>query len=287
MEFLELSLLTNCSFPAVLPLFLQPPTEKVHQIIARTALFVNKNGGQSEIILRVKQGDNPTFGFLMPDHHLHAYFKYLVEHPELVHTELDEKSQDGRKRAGSEHDNSNSAGGALSLLGSIYGEDEDGDDAVNPSATVNTEKVESVEIAVKDEPVSRKSSLFNKDNVPAVKKNSSIISLKPKSLKSTKKDGSLHSASEDKSKNDEIGAISKLPIVEPPPEFKRLIDKLVEFVMRNGKQFEATLLEQDSKHMRFPFLLPSNQYHPYYIKALQDALEVCFSVSFLSFGNLL
>ena len=51
---------------------LQPPSEKVHQIIARTALFVSQHGGQSEIVLRVKQGSNPTFGFLMPDHHLHA-----------------------------------------------------------------------------------------------------------------------------------------------------------------------------------------------------------------------
>ncbi|KAL8509907.1 hypothetical protein ACS0TY_016940 [Phlomoides rotata] len=253
-----------------------PPTEKVHQIIARTALFVSKNGGQTEIVLRVKQGNNPAFGFLMPDHHLHAYFKYLVEHPELVHSEFDEKSQDERKKTGSEHNNSNSAGGALSLLGSVYGsgEDEDGDDAVNPSATHDTEKVESVENAVKDEPISRKPILFNKENVPAVKKNSSIFAFKPKSLKSTKKDSSgLYSSVEDKSKNNEIGATSKPPILEPPPEFKRLIEKLVEFVMRNGKQFEATLLEQDSKHMRFPFLLPSNQYHPYYIKALQAAQE--------------
>lgn len=253
-------------------------------------MFVSKNGGQSEIILRVKQGDNPTFGFLMPDHHLHAYFKYLVDHPELMHTEFDEKSQDKMKKAGNEHDNLNSVGGALSLLGSVYGsgEDEDGDDAVNPSATHNSEKVESVKNTVKDEPISKKLFLFNKENVPAVKKNSSIVAFKPKSLKSSKKDGSsgLYSAAEDKAKNDEIGSTSKPPIVEPPPEFKRLIDKLVEFVMRNGKQFEATLLEQDSKHMRFPFLLPSNQYHPYYTKVLQAAQEVCFSVSFFNyFGN--
>ncbi|KAK2991705.1 hypothetical protein RJ640_019497 [Escallonia rubra] len=42
----------------------------------------------------------------------------------------------------------------------------------------------------------------------------------------------------------------------------------------NGKQFEAVLAEQDSAHERFPFLLPSNQYHPYYLKALQNAQEV-------------
>lgn len=261
-------------------LFFQPPTEKIHQIIARTAIFVSKHGGQSEIILRVKQGDNPTFGFLMPDHHLHAYFRYLVEHPELLHSEIDEKSQDERKKAGGEHNNSNGVGGALSLLGSVYGsgEDEDGDDAVNPSFSHDAKKVESMENAAKDESISRKPILSNKEKVPAVKKNSSIIASKPKSVKGIKKEDNsgLFSAAEEKSKNYDIGATSKSLISEPPPELKRLIDKLVEFIMRNGKQFEATLIEQDSKHERFPFLLPSNQYHPCYLKSLQTAQEVCF-----------
>ncbi|KAH6775768.1 hypothetical protein C2S52_013329 [Perilla frutescens var. hirtella] len=250
-----------------------PPTEKVHQIIARTATFVSKHGGQTEIILRVKQGDNPTFGFLMPDHHLHAYFRYLVEHPELLHTEIGDKSQDERKTAGSEHNYPGNVGGALSLLGSVYGsgEEEDGDDA---SPSHDAKIMDSVETAVKDESISRKPILSNKDKVPAVKKNSSIIGSKPKSVKGIKKEDNsgLFSAAEEKLKNHGIGATSK-QILEPPPELKRLIDKLVEFVMRNGKQFEATLLEQDSKLERFSFLLPSNQYHSYYLNALQASQE--------------
>ncbi|XP_057795273.1 uncharacterized protein LOC131011514 isoform X2 [Salvia miltiorrhiza] len=253
-----------------------PPTEKIHQIIARTAIFVSKHGGQSEIILRVKQGDNPTFGFLMPDHHLHTYFRYLVEHPELLHPEIDEKSQDERKMVGTEHKDSGNIGGALSLLGSVYGsgEDEDGDDAVNASPSQDAKNKESVETAAKDESISGKSILSKKDKVPAVKKNTSIIGSKHKSVKGIKKEDSsgLFSAKDEKLRNHGIGATSK-PILEPPPELKRMVDKLVEFVMRNGRQFEATLLEQDSKLERFPFLLSSNQYHPYYLKALEAAQE--------------
>ncbi|BAT74549.1 hypothetical protein VIGAN_01223900 [Vigna angularis var. angularis] len=37
-----------------------PPNEKIYQIISRTAMFVCKHGSQSEILLRVKQGDNPN-----------------------------------------------------------------------------------------------------------------------------------------------------------------------------------------------------------------------------------
>lgn len=256
---------------------MQPPTEKVHQIIARTAIFVSKHGGQTEIILRVKQGDNPTFGFLMPDHHLHAYFRYLVEHPELLHPEIDEKCQDERKTVGTEHMDSSNTGGALSLLGSVYGsgEDEDGDDAVNASPSHDAKNMESVETAAKDESISGKSILSKKDKVPAVKKNASVIGSKHKSVKGTKKEDNfgLFSTKEEKLRNHGIGATSK-PIVEPPPELKRMVDKLVEFVLRNGRQFEATLLEQDSKLERFPFLLSSNQYNPYYLKALEAAQEV-------------
>ncbi|XP_042060168.1 protein suppressor of white apricot-like isoform X1 [Salvia splendens] len=246
-----------------------PPAEKVHHIIARTAIFVSKHGGQSEIILRVKQGDNPTFGFLMPDHHLHTYFRYLVEHPELLHPEIDEKSQNGRKM-GTEHNNSGNTGGALSFLGSVYGsgEDEDTDDGVNASLSHAAKNMESVEIAAKDK--SGKSILSKKDKVPALK-NTSIIGSKRKSVKGSKKEDNS-GAKEEKLRNHGIGATSK-PIVEPPPELKRMVDKLVEFITRNGRQFEATLLEQDSKLERFPFLLSSNQYHSYYVKALEAAQE--------------
>ncbi|KAG8386102.1 hypothetical protein BUALT_Bualt03G0114100 [Buddleja alternifolia] len=268
-----------------------PPTEKVHQIIARTALFVSKHGGQSEIILRVKQGDNPTFGFLMPGHYLHAYFRFLVEHPELLHSQFDGKSQDEGKKVDSEHNNSNTITGSLSLLGSIYGsgEEEEGNDTaktekdvsqdnvgnVNHTSSDSLKKMESQANATKDEPVPKKPILSNKDKVLTVKKNSLIAASKSGSVKSKEEKSQSFSAAADKAKSSAMGGTSKIEplIIEPPTELKRLIDKIVEFIMRNGKHFEATLIEQDRKHGRFPFLLPSNQYHSYYLKILQTAQE--------------
>lgn len=49
------------------------------QIIAQTANFVRGAGRQSIFVLRVKQGGNPKFAFLMPDNPLHPYFQWLVE----------------------------------------------------------------------------------------------------------------------------------------------------------------------------------------------------------------
>ncbi|XP_075486895.1 uncharacterized protein LOC142526409 isoform X3 [Primulina tabacum] len=286
---MDFSLLCLCTVAS----FFQPPTEKVHQIIARTAMFASKHGGQSEIILRVKQGDNPTFGFLMPDHHLHSYFRFLVEHPELLHSEHNEKSQGETKDVHGEHHNTNGVGGALSLLGSAYGsgEEEDSDcnanteyelsqdnsNSVNSLVSHGSKKVESNADVAKDVLISRNTTPSIKEKVFSVKKNSSISASKSGNLEGPKKNGKSgsFSATAEKTGSSSLGIPSKIEpiILEPPPELKGLIDKIVEFVTRNGRQFEATLIEQDTKHGRFPFLLPSNQYNSYYLKVLQSAQE--------------
>ncbi|KAH7544412.1 hypothetical protein JRO89_XS15G0163500 [Xanthoceras sorbifolium] len=267
-----------------------PPTEKVHQIIARTAMFVSKHGGQSEIVLRVKQGDNPTFGFLMPDHHLHDYFRFLVDHPELL-------SEENKMDSELEQTSGAGRGGALSLLGSVYGsgEDEDGADedapelkrngsedavaAANATVLNQSERTTSPAIvAGKDETVSKLSLLPLKEKMPLIKRNQSISTVKTRTSSGMKKDGDALGSvglAADKSQVSASPSMSKVepPIVEPPSDVKRVIDKIVEFVLRNGKEFEAVLVEQDRKHGRFPFLLPSNLYYPYYRKVVRKAEE--------------
>lgn len=246
-------------------------------------MFVSKHGGQSEIVLRVKQGDNPTFGFLMPDHHLHAYFSFLVDHPELLSEE--NKTNSGLDAGG---------GGALSLLGSVYGtgEDEDGANedapelkrnesdeaacAVNVSFSNGSEQTEpSGNVSGKDETVSKHSLASRKEKVPLIKKNQSITVVKARTSSGTKKEGDT---AVDKSKTSALPRMSKadLPVFEPPSDMKRAVDKIVEFILRNGKEFEAVLVEQDRKYGRFPFLLPSNLYYPYYLKVLHKAEESKF-----------
>ncbi|KAL3355727.1 hypothetical protein AABB24_016746 [Solanum stoloniferum] len=279
-----------------------PPTEKLHQIIARTALFVSKHGGQSEIVLRVKQGNNPTFGFLMPDHGLHAYFRFLVDHPELLQSDSDLNAQSEGTKTSNEHKEHDGGGGALSMLGSVYGfgEDEDPANGDDPGSRVSSVQVESLDTSNISHPLERAESSSkafengeketdekgsthslrsskDKENVPSLKKNNLVSASKSGSRSSMRKESDFSSsAAAEKTKTDisGLGAVSKTgPMMEPPFELKRLIDKIVEFILRNGKQFESTLMEQDSKHGRFPFLIPSNQYHPYYLKVLQKAQE--------------
>ncbi|KAK9092032.1 hypothetical protein Syun_026943 [Stephania yunnanensis] len=270
-----------------------PPMEKLHQIMARTALFVSKHGGQSEIVLRVKQGDNPTFGFLMPDHHLHPYFRFLVDHPELLSPD---KSQDKDEKAMQEqNEKEDVAGEALSLLGSVYGsvEDEDADAQSSdskdnePGNSPDTANVTPDHVAASLGPLTGKDEaapkqqppLTSKENFTIPKKTSSVNVVHSGAVKVKKRAGESSvkiPVSADKAKvSTNISSTSKseLIIVEPPSDMKRVIEKIVEYIMKNGKEFEAVLMEQDTTNRRFPFLLASNQYHPYYLKVLLNAQE--------------
>lgn len=281
--------------------FVQPPTEKLHQIIARTAIFVSKNGGQSEIVLRVKQGDNPTFGFLMPDHHLHAYFRFLIDHPHFLRTDLDSsRTQEEKKTENQEDEACVAAGGALSLLGSIYGSGEEDDGAVQVDSkgmesctsevvanAMLTHKLEqresSASKASEGKEAIKRPAAAAKEKVTSIKRNHlPNVAIVNAALGRKAGDSSASRTSvTSKPQNSQLGISSARPLILEPPTFlKRMMDKIVEFILRNGKEFEAVLIEQDKTNGRFPFLLSSNQYHSYYLKLLQEAREVMFPYDF-------
>ncbi|KAG9159970.1 hypothetical protein Leryth_005728 [Lithospermum erythrorhizon] len=230
----------------------------------------------------------------MPDHQLHPYFRFLVDHPEYLHSAVDANLQDeniennGNKR-------SDSVGGALSLLGSAYdsGEDEDATEAEQDSnrtlnglgvisvGSVASQAVDKSKLspgALENREASTKHSLaFQKGKPPLIKKNPSVNTFRAESSTSVKnfdRSSSCPPVTE-KFSNYSIGSISRTEslIVEPPSDMKKTVDKIVDFIVKNGKQFETTLIEQDRKHGRFPFLLQSNLYHPYYSSVVQKVQE--------------
>lgn len=253
--------------------------------MARTAIFVSEHGGQSEIVLRVKQGNNPTFGFLMPDHHLHVYFRYLVDHPQILKHHTDSPKMEEDKSS-----NHTSESGALSLLGSVYGTGDD-DDAALRTEVKETEHQNLVALGNATTPMKAE----NGESPPAVLGNDGAIKLpsyagtkvKPLSVKKMfsgnatlipvsrkTEDGGLSLAKEMTQSSHKETDDLKSSILEPPSLLKRTMEKIVEFIVRNGKQFEAILIEQDRNFGRFPFLLSANQYHSYYLKLFEEALEV-------------
>ncbi|UYV68252.1 SFSWAP [Cordylochernes scorpioides] len=57
---------------------LQPSTMREFAIIEKTAQFVSQQGGQMEIFIKMKQGNNPQFCFLSFEDPLNPFYKWLV-----------------------------------------------------------------------------------------------------------------------------------------------------------------------------------------------------------------
>lgn len=57
----------------------QPETQKLNAIIIKTALFISRQGGQMEVLIKAKQANNQQFSFLSIDGELHPYYKHVLE----------------------------------------------------------------------------------------------------------------------------------------------------------------------------------------------------------------
>ncbi|GKV38768.1 hypothetical protein SLEP1_g46644 [Rubroshorea leprosula] len=213
----------------------------------------------------------------MPDHPLHPYYRFLVDHQEL----LSGKSQE----EGIKFETSSvGGGGALSLLGTTYGfgEDEEGAGVNSPEHERNTSvEAGSVNKTLQSEAEQKEPSLIldGKDQAvpkysPPLKGKASVLKRNPSMWTSEmRKENDGNTADKSRASALPVTSEVELPVVEPPSDLKRVVDKIVHFIMKNGKEFESVLAEQDVRHGRSPFLMPANQYHPYYRKVLQKAEE--------------
>lgn len=175
--------------------------------------------------------------------------------------------------------------GALSLLGSVYGTGDEDESILRKeikeiepfnlaSTPVDSEHVESSTIVLGTEESSKHSfSTGVNENLLTTMK---TISGNVATIAGTGKAGDgYQSLSVEKAQNfQEDTACVEPSILDPPSFLKLTIEKAVEFIVRNGKQFEAILVDQDRNIGRFPFLLSANQYHSYYLKILEEAQEL-------------
>lgn len=54
------------------------------------------------------------------------------------------------------------------------------------------------------------------------------------------------------------------PPIVPPKEVQSVIEKLVQFVAKNGPNFEQKVKEKEGKNEKFGFLYPWSPHHTYY-----------------------
>lgn len=57
-----------------------PTSQREHDVLERTLDFVIANGDRSEVMLRMKQAQNPNFAFLMPSSERNRYYMFLKKY---------------------------------------------------------------------------------------------------------------------------------------------------------------------------------------------------------------
>ncbi|CAF0718364.1 unnamed protein product [Brachionus calyciflorus] len=226
-----------------------PETVKLNQLIVKTASFVAKQGLQAEILLKTKQSTNSQFNFLNYGDQLHAYYKHLInlirnnsinpffylqqeiENPPPNSTQEVEKKVSNSENESSEND-----------------EDDDEDNYLHPllSKALNRSVSEASFSQIQDTNLSHlKNEQINIEE--------SLIEEKQQQQQDGK----------DVKENVENMIVeNELVIEEPSGNEKIVIDKLAEYVSRNGVEFEENLRKKND--LRFEFLNKEHKFYNYY-----------------------
>lgn len=232
-----------------------PSTMKIHAIIEKTSLFVSEQGGQMEIIIKMKQHANPQFAFMHLDNPLHPYYKHLVK-------EIKSGSYKPIQ---------------IKRVSRSEDEDEDGH-YLHPSLLAG--KKENVPQFTVPSINFRRS---QDDSYAILVRNLQQQLAEEKALRDQAKEDDLN-VSEDQhlvnySLNDTFGSDSlnnsgNASFVIPPLDMQPIIQKMAEYVAKNGEDFEYVVMSKNDK--RFEFLQPSCSFYGYY-KHLRDSAKLRFA----------
>lgn len=234
-----------------------PATMKLHYLIEKTATFISKHGLQMEILIKAKQANNPQFEFLSFDCPLNPYYKLLVSSIRSgKYIPADDKANETDSDDGSDDHYLHP-----SLLGNSKTNAKSTENDFNlPQLPRSIDENNAYSQLVKS--IRQKVGQFDDDNHENQCHNDNS---NPFSINENKNDTNY-------TKNiEEIGqqSLSILPL--PPPEVERIIEKLAQYVAKNGQDFEQTIRQRNES--RFEFINPGNIYHGHYIKKKLQILE--------------
>ena len=115
-------------------IFLQPSTKRQNDIIQLTAERA-ADQPQFEVLLKVKQTDNPDFAFLRPESNLHPYYSWLKGRKGKI---VCDRSESRSSSSSSEREDG--IGGLLAGYGSSSDEEDEEKGKVGNEASEGTEK---------------------------------------------------------------------------------------------------------------------------------------------------
>ncbi|XP_064489114.1 splicing factor, suppressor of white-apricot homolog isoform X4 [Ornithodoros turicata] len=238
----------------------QPPTMKLHAIIEKTAVFVSQHGPQMEIIIKTKQASNNQFDFLSFDHPLNVYYRFLTEQIKCGTYIPTQVSSAGNEDTDDEDDHY--------LHPSLL---------PTPSSSVMQEVSK---VFLRKDGEDNAYSRLVKNLRPQVDSPGNNSPSQQDVAAQPYADGS-----------GEYGAGEPVPppppglepillpaqaalmgyAVPPPPDIQPIIDKMAIYVAKNGDDFETVVKSKGDK--RFEFLLPTHQYHTYYLYKKQNYIN--------------
>lgn len=243
----------------------QPESQKLHNIIEKTALFVSQHGLQMEIILKTKQSNNRNFDFLSFDSTLHPYYKYLLE---SIKSGKYVANQSQNSDSSSETDDDSDDEHYLhpSLLGSAKNKESNTfkiphllragntDDSYSQLVKSLKEFLPTVEEPNEEPKQTNVSEHTFKQTLTTITAESNANNTKEKTFGTNISQNTWSSL---------------LP--SPPPDIEQIIEKLAQKVALSGEQFELSIKKLGES--RFEFVNPGHIYHAYYIRRKLHYLE--------------
>ncbi|KAL5111155.1 hypothetical protein TcWFU_000392 [Taenia crassiceps] len=281
-----------------------PDFERQAAIIEKTAVFIARNNAQMEIVLKTKQSRNPQFNFLNYGDKLNPFYKELVKliktgryiprqrpfsntsrpsDPD-ADVNVDEPYEiklpkiDISKTAYASLINrfKKSAGDRLSPNHSSVKSMEGDDGRSTPDIRRGTSDVEAMEMRASPDfpPMSEADyehcyqeyyryyyshyyAHFSKgDNVESASESYLVA-------ESARAAATAASAAVNAMRQSQLA--SKSRSMFPPSDLRGIIDKMAEYVARNGEEFQEVVKRQKQNDVRFAFLQTGHIHHDYYL----------------------
>ncbi|CAF4245474.1 unnamed protein product, partial [Rotaria sp. Silwood2] len=248
-----------------------PESIKLNAVIEKTASFVSNSGLQMEIVLKTKQAKNPQFDFLKYDHYLNPYYRHLI---------IMIKSGKYRPNFDNTSNNNNNNQKQKSIKNGIdqnssHDEDEAGDSYLHPLLRGGKNNDNTNLTKKTDETLSKPSIQMNIHNTAYGQLIRKYEHLRQREKVAKENEEEKMSPKTEEVKNEELSPKSESSlstnVIPPPPDVKPIIDKLAEYVARNGPAFEQSIRTKNDP--RFGFLEPDHIHHNYYQLKVQLCVQ--------------
>jgi hypothetical protein len=231
----------------------RPKSMKMHNLIEKTARFIDRQGTQMEIMLKTKQSDNCQFDFLRYDSCLNPYYKHILN---LIKSGQYVSTNDSDANCQNES--------------MIESDGDSGDDYLHPSLISKFKTCKSNGIELPDQlKLNHENSAYSrlvKSLQPRIsndaKDKSSVICVSAVKYIKVTNDLDLDTATLADGLQAQPSRSSKVSLAVPNAEIETIIDKLAQYVSKNGDGFERNV--RDRNEDRFSFLKATNEFNAFY-----------------------